>query len=121
MKTIFRFPSRTSRLALGLLLFTTLNSQLSTAHAQGTAFTYQGRLNDGANPANGIYDLRLTLYDAPTLGNVVGMVGTFEDISVSNGLFTVVLDPGAGVFDGNARWLEIAVRPGASAGAYTNV
>jgi hypothetical protein len=26
--------------------------------AQGTAFTYQGRLYDGANPADGIYDLR---------------------------------------------------------------
>jgi len=34
------------------------------AHAQGTAFTYQGRLNDGANPASGIYDLRFAIYDA---------------------------------------------------------
>ena len=24
--------------------------------AQGTAFTYQGRLNDGTTPANGAYD-----------------------------------------------------------------
>lgn len=33
-------------------------AQLSTCFAQGTAFTYQGQLNDGANPASGIYDLR---------------------------------------------------------------
>ena len=47
-----------------LLLLSTLNSQLASAHAQGTAFTYQGRLNDGANPANGDYDLRFAIYDA---------------------------------------------------------
>jgi hypothetical protein len=34
-----------------------INHQLSI-NAQGTAFTYQGRLNDGASPANGSYDLR---------------------------------------------------------------
>ena len=37
---------------------------VSAALAQGTAFTYQGRLNDGGNPANGSYDLRFALYDA---------------------------------------------------------
>ena len=32
------------------------------AHAQGTAFTYQGRLHDGATPACGSYDLTFTFY-----------------------------------------------------------
>src|SRR5260221_7848788 len=41
------------------------------ALAQGTAFTYEGRLQDGANPANGSYDLRFAIYDALTDGNVV--------------------------------------------------
>ena len=41
------------------------------------------------------------------------------DVWVSNGLFTLTLDFGAGVFDGSERWLEIAVRPGTSAGGYT--
>ena len=35
------------------------------ARAQGTAFTYQGRLQDTGEPANGTYDLRFTLFDAP--------------------------------------------------------
>jgi hypothetical protein len=34
--------------ALTLLMLATINDQLSTAFAQATAFTYQGRLNSGA-------------------------------------------------------------------------
>ena len=33
-------------------------------HAQGTAFTYQGRLNDAGGPATGIYDLRFAIYSS---------------------------------------------------------
>jgi hypothetical protein len=32
----------------------------------GTAFTYQGRLTDGGTPANGTYDLRFRLFNAPS-------------------------------------------------------
>src|SRR5258706_10551766 len=45
---------------------------LSTALAQGTAFTYQGRLNSGGNPANGRYDLTFALYDAARGGGQKG-------------------------------------------------
>jgi hypothetical protein len=96
------------------------NLQLSTLHAQGTAFTYQGRLNDGANPANGAYDLTFTLFNALNGGAVLGTTNVFNDVVISDGLVTVMLDYGAR-FDGNARWLQIAVRPGASTGPYTNV
>src|SRR4030095_5497222 len=96
------------------------NLQLSTLHAQGTAFTYQGRLNDGANPANGAYDLTFTLFNALNGGVVLGTTNVFNDVVISDGLVTVMLDYGAR-FDGNARWLQIAVRPGASTGPYTNV
>ena len=63
-------PSLLPHLTL-LLLLSMLAGRLSTAFAQGTAFTYQGRLNDGANPATGIYDLRFTIYDALTGGGAV--------------------------------------------------
>jgi hypothetical protein len=99
------------KLAAVLLLLSTLAPQLSTAFAQGTAFTYQGRLNDGGAPANGSYDLRFTVYDLAASGSVVAGPLTNSATSVSNGLFTVVLDFGTGVFTGPARWLETAVRP----------
>ena len=92
---------------------------LQTLPAQETAFTYQGRLNDNGAAASGVYDLQLAVFNAATNGSPVGVTNTLEDMAVSNGLFTVTFDPGAGVFDGAARWLEIRVRPGASTGAFT--
>ncbi len=40
----------------------------NTAFAQTTAFTYQGKLSDGATPANGNYDFQFKLYDTATVG-----------------------------------------------------
>lgn len=90
------------------------------ALAQGTAFTYQGRLNDGANPANGNYDFRFYLRDALTAGNAVGTTNTIAPVAASNGLFTVTLDFGAN-FPGAARWLEIGVRTNGSVSAYATL
>ena len=87
-----------------------LNPQLSTLFAQGTAFTYQGRLTSGASPANGSYDLKFGVFDAATNGTLVSTgYATNSATAVSGGLFTVTLDFGD-VFAGPGRWLEIAVR-----------
>ena len=101
---------RVSHFALGLLtLLSTINHPLS-ASAQGTAFTYQGRFNDGANPATGSYDFRFALYDAPNpSGTLVGGPLNISATAISNGIFTVTLDFGA-VFNGADRWLEIMAR-----------
>jgi trimeric autotransporter adhesin len=81
------------------------------AFAQGTAFTYQGRLNAGGNAANGLYDLQFTVFDSTNLpGTVVAGPLTNSATSVSNGLFTVTLNFGTGVFNGADRWLQIAAR-----------
>jgi hypothetical protein len=95
--------------ALVVLLLSTLHLQLSTARAQSTAFTYQGRLADNGAPAGGIYDLRFTIYGLAAGGNAVGVTLTNSAVGVSNGLFTVALDFGAN-FPGAERWLEIAAR-----------
>jgi hypothetical protein len=89
--------------------------------ALGTAFTFQGFLTDGGRPANGKYDLRFRLFDQLEDGAWLGDVVTRENKQVSDGLFTVQLDFGGYplLFDGAARYVEIAVRPGASTGAFT--
>jgi len=84
--------------------------QPSPGFAQGSAFAYQGALNDGASPASGSYDLRFALCDAATNGSVIAGPLTNSATAVSNGLFSVTLDFGAAAFDGGARWLDIAVR-----------
>jgi hypothetical protein len=85
----------------------------------GTEFTYQGRLIDGDSPANGDYDFLFILYDAQAGGSQVGGIEDPEDVAVTEGLFTVALDFGSAAFNGQARWLEIGVRPWDSTGDYT--
>ncbi|HEX7570666.1 MAG TPA: hypothetical protein VF492_09190, partial [Verrucomicrobiae bacterium] len=72
--------------AAALLLLAGINQTLSTAHAQGTAFTYQGRLNNGGSPASGIYDLRFAIYDSTnSRGTLIAGPLTNSATAVSNG------------------------------------
>lgn len=85
---------------------------LPSVLAQGTAFTYQGRLDNDGLPATGNYDLRFSVWTAATGPAQTGVTLT-NTVGVSNGLFTTTLDFGAGVFTGASRWLEIGVRTNA--------
>jgi len=76
--------------------------------AQGTAFTYQGRLANNGQPASGSYDLVFNLYAASQAGGLLAGPATNVAVAVSNGLFTTVVDFG-NVFAGGSNWLEIAV------------
>ena len=87
---------------------------LSTAHAQITAFTYQGRLNSGGAAATGIFDVRFAVFDLSSGGAQQGNLLTNSATAVTNGLFTVALDFG-NQFPGANRWLEIAVRTNGAA------
>jgi len=107
-----------SFIALALLALLSLNSQLSTARAQGTEFSYQGRLNTNAVAANGFFDFKFFLYtNAAGTGTQVGPTLTQTNLGVTNGLFTASLDFGA-VFTGNDTWLAISVRSN-GVGSYT--
>lgn len=93
---------------LVLLLFA------STLHAQTTTFDYQGRLLDAGTPANGNYDLQFALFGLLSGGSQIGSTQTRTSVAVSGGVFSVALDFGANAFSGEARFLEIGVRPHSS-------
>ena len=98
-------------LVLALCLLFCL-AKISKAAPMGTAFTYQGHLYDANHVANGLYDFQFELYDANNFGNKVGNDVNVLDVEVTDSYFTVELDFGGDVFNGDARWLEIGVRPG---------
>src|SRR5215471_11202890 len=105
-----------ARLICCCLLFSLLTSHFSLLFAQGTAFSYQGRLNTNGTPATGNFDLRFTIYDSTNLpGTIIAGPLTNSTVGVTNGLFTVQLDFGSSPFSGAARWLDIAVRSNSSA------
>jgi hypothetical protein len=95
---------------------------VSTAAGQTTAFTYQGKLTDSGNLANGNYDLQFKLFDALSAGTQLGTTQSLSPVAVTNGIFTVTLDFGAcpTCFNGAARFLEIAVRP-TGGGSFTTL
>ncbi len=76
----------------------------------GNSFTYQGRLLLDGAAVDGSADLRLTLWTAPTGGATVGQEVALDDVPVTDGIFSVELDFGPGVFAGDIRWLDIRVR-----------
>jgi hypothetical protein len=106
------------RTSFGTFLFASILTAASV-QAQGTAFTYQGKLDVGGNPANGSYDLAFQLFNAASNG-VAGPAVTNLDTSVSNGLFTVLLDFGGGVFPGSNNWVQISARTNGGA-TFTNL
>jgi len=95
--------------------------QISNAYAQTTTFTYQGKLTDNGSPTNSNYDLQFKLFDSADFvtGNQVGSTIIKPAVVVTNGIFTVELDFGAGLFTGAARFLEIGVRLAGSPNAFS--
>ncbi len=110
---------RRSILACALVLIAT-----SVARGGGTplgsAFTYQGQLKADGVPASGTCDFQLSLWDAAALGNQQGGPVASSAV-IDNGLFTVPVDFGVAVFDGEARWLQVAVRCPGGGGSFTTL
>ncbi len=96
-------------LGVGLIACVT---RAGEAVPMGTAITYQGRVFDANNVADGLYDFEFLLFDAPSDGNQTGSKVEINNFDVIDGHLTVELDFGNDVFSGEARWLEIGIRPG---------
>jgi hypothetical protein len=102
-----------------LLGLASIASMTLCADPVPTGFTYQGILNVGTNAANGHYDFRCAIYDAVTSGTLVGPIVTNTATAVANGYFDVWIWPEDLVFQGEARWLEMAVRTNGGGGFVT--
>ena len=85
-------------------------------YSQTTEFTYQGKLNDGSIAATGDYNFEFRLFSVNTGGTVISTIQRLG-VPVSSGVFTVKLDFGAN-FDGQPRWLEIAIKPAGDPGGF---
>ena len=80
--------------AFGFVLVSCLLLTSVTAIAQGTTFTYQGRLAENGTTPTGNYDLTFAVFDTLMDGTLVSSTLTNTPTLVSNGLFTVTLDFG---------------------------
>jgi hypothetical protein len=92
------------RLCFALCCFIT-----STAWAQSSNITYQGRLTMNGSPANGTFDIRINIYDAAIGGNQIGVSSTNTGVIVQKGIFTTIINAGKHVFTGEDRWAEVSV------------
>ena len=104
---------------LSKLLLVALIVAAGIAQAE-TAFTYQGRLGNAGQAADGLHDFRFRLFDDAAAGGQVGVDQSLSSVDVDAGIFTVQLDFGDGPFNAAPRWLEIAVRE-TGAGTYTTL
>src|ERR1035438_7626094 len=109
------------KIRISFVLMLALLAATDRVHAQGTAFTYQGQLYDHANPANGTYDLRFSLYTVSSGGSMAYGFLTNSATAVSNGLFTTTVDFGPDVFTGTAYWLRIDVRTNGGGTGFTQL
>ena len=64
----------------------------ASAHAapMGTAFTYQGRLDDGGQPANNLYDLAFALHDDPVNVASIGTHIILSAVPVADDQFNIL-------------------------------
>jgi hypothetical protein len=91
----------------------TLVALLLALPAAAAEFRFEGHLDDGGRPANGLYDLQLTAFPAEKAGATLAAPIVFERVPVSGGRFQLAFDLPAAA---DSAWVEVGVRePGAGA------
>src|SRR5512141_15764 len=75
-------------------------SPQSSQSTIGTAFTYQGQLKNASGPINDNCDFQFGVWDALSDGLSLASDLSHTNVAVSQGLFTVQIDFGMNVFNG---------------------
>src|SRR5262245_43911050 len=110
---------KSARWILAFILPAISNLMPAGAAPLSTAFTYQGHLEQAGSRLNGTADFQFTLWNALSAGTQVGGPVAVNAVTVADGVFTLQIDFGSDVFNGEARWLEISARTPAGSGTYS--
>lgn len=103
MPSPFPIPAALSALAIV--------APAAAAQTFDRTFTYQGRLDDGGSPANGLFDLSFGFFGDPT-GGTVFTTDQVSGVEFTDGYFLVDIAPGdPRFFDGRPIFMEIGIRP----------
>ena len=97
---------------LTLISIVLLSVPLFAENPTGASITSPGQLKEKGWPAEGLFDLKFTLYGDSVNGRQLGSAIVYDKVNIAKGLLTISLDFGAGVFDANSLWIEVAVRDG---------
>jgi hypothetical protein len=81
---------------------------LGSMTAEAAPITYQGVLEDGGSPADGMYEMQFVLGDSAVFGIGLQFLPPM-DVEVVDGVFEVELDFDDVHFDGSDRWLDVRV------------
>lgn len=100
---------RLNRSSSNLVLAVLLALQFGAAHA--ATFSYHGSLEESGKPADGSYDIELTLYTSAQGGRAVGGPLLLHGVPVHAGSFSTTADFGPLAKSLEQAWLEVKVRP----------
>ena len=98
-----------NRIVLRAAIIAALGMGAALAHAD--SFSYHGTLQDAGRPANGRYDLQLTLYSKQSGGTQLAGPVTLSGVTVSNGNFSTNVDFGPQTAMTSEGWVDVKVSP----------
>lgn len=97
-----------NRLVLRAAIAAALGMGAALAHAD--SFTYHGTLKDAGRPANGQYDIQLTLYSKQNGGTMLAGPVTLYGVRVTDGNFSTNVDFGPMTPMTSQGWVDVKVR-----------
>jgi hypothetical protein len=104
-------------MVLAFVVFAQTSNVLAGVTPVGPAFTYQGHLKQSGTAYSGTADFQFRLFATSAGGTQIGSTQAMNNITVADGMFAANLNFGPLAFDGQERWLEIAVHAPANGGA----